>query len=779
MRVSPMECARRAVRSGALAVAAPALVSVSAISLAAALVPAGVIAQTFQFDNVRVEGNRRVEDATVLSYARLPAGRAVSAADVNAALQGLVGSGLFRSVDVVPQGRTLVITVDEYPIINRISIEGNRRIPDEALAEIVGSQPRRVLDPGQAEADAAAIADAYRQGGRVSVSVEPRIIERDDNRVDLIFEVSETRVVEIERLSFVGNREFTDRRLRRVLETKQAGLLRTFIRRDSLVTERLDLDRQLLTDFYRSRGYVDFQILSVNSEITRERDAFLVTFNVREGQQFRIGDVGISSEVAGLDAARYADRVNVGRGVIYSPQTIDRVIAGIEDQARRDGYSFVRVDPRITRNNRDLTLDVDFTIVRGPRLFVERIDIEGNATTLDRVIRRQFDTVEGDPFNPREIREAAERLRALGYFTDVQVETREGSSSEQTIVDVDVIEQPTGSLSLGGSYAASAGFAFQVGFRETNFLGRGQSVDFQLSTGASNSNSNLTFYEPALLGRDLGFRFSVFYLSTDLLNSDYNTERVGASTGLDFPTGEYTRTSLRYSVIRTDIGTTASTSPTVFVEAQRGEEYASSVGYTLDYDTRGRGYDPDTGYYLTFGQDFAGLGGDAQYVRTTLAAGAERRLSRSDISLTAQMEAGYVHGLGDYSTRVTDRFFTSASEFRGFESRGIGPRQGDVEEGDPLGGNAYAIARLEASAPLPLPDEYGLTGAVFADVGSVWSLDSAVGQVSDDASLRAAAGVSLIVRSPLGPLRFDFATPLAQEEYDRTQGFNFSLATNF
>ena len=779
MTVKSIGGALRVVRSGALALVAPTAASVSAISLIAVLAPAGVVAQSFQIDNVRVEGNQRVEAATVLAYAELPTGRAVSAADLNTALQNLVRSGLFRDVEVDPQGRTLVIRVDEYPTVNRISIEGNRRIPDEALFEVVGTQSRRVFDPDQAQADAAAIADAYRQAGRVSVAVEPRIIERDDNRVDVVFEVSETRVVEIERLSFVGNREFSDSRLRRVLETKQAGLLRTFVRRDSLVTERLDLDRQLLTDFYRSRGYVDFQVLAVNSEITRERDAFLVTFNVREGQQFRIGDINVSSEVTGLDAVRYASLVNVGSGVIYSPQTIDRVIARIEDQARRDGYSFVRVDPRVTRNDRSLTLDIDFAIVRGPRLFVERIDIEGNATTLDRVIRRQFDTVEGDPFNPREIRAAAERLRALGYFADVQVNTREGSSPEQTIVDVDVEEQPTGSLSLGGSYAAGAGFAFQVGFRETNFLGRGQTLDFQLSNGASNSNSNLTFYEPALLGRDLGYRFSVFYLSTDLLNSDYNTERVGASTGIDFPTGEFTRTSLRYSIVRTDIGITASTSPTVLLEAQRGEEYASSVGYTVDYDTRGRGLDPDAGFYLTFGQDFAGLGGDATYLRSTLAAGAERRLSRSDVLLTAQMEAGYIHGLSDYDTRVTDRFFTSSSEFRGFESRGIGPRQGNVEEGDPLGGNAYAVARFEASAPLPVPEEYGLTGAVFADVGSVWSLETAFGDVSDDPALRAAAGVSLIVRSPLGPLRFDFSKALAKEEYDRTQGFNFSLATNF
>ena len=775
----PVGGAMRAIRSGVLAAVAPTAASVSILSLAVALAPVGVTAQAFQFDTIRIEGNQRVEDATVLSYAGLPAGGSLSSAEVNVALQNLVGSGLFRDVQVDPQGRTLVIRVDEYPTVNRISIEGNRRIPDEALLETVGTQPRRVFSPTQAQADAAAIADAYRQGGRVSVAVEPRIIEREDNRVDVVFEVSETRVVEIERLSFVGNREFNDGRLRRVLETKQAGLLRTFVRRDSLVTERLDLDRQLLTDFYRSRGYVDFEVLSVNSEITRERDAFLVTFNVREGQQFRIGNVGVTSEVTGLDASRYAGLVNVGRGVIYSPQTIDRVIARIEDRARRDGYSFVRVDPRVTRNDRTLTLDVDFTIVRGPRLFVERIDIEGNATTQDRVIRRQFDTVEGDPFNPREIRAAAERLRALGYFSDVQVETREGSSEEQTIIDVAVEEQPTGSLSLGGSYAAGAGVAFQVGFRETNFLGRGQSLDFQLSNGASNSNSSLTFYEPALLGRDLGYRFSVFYLSTDLLNSDYNTERVGISTGIDFPMGEYTRTSLRYSFVRTDIGITASTSPTVLVEAARGEEFASSVGYTVDYDTRGKGLDPDRGFYLTFGQDFAGLGGDAEYVRTTFAAGAEQRLSRSDILLTAQMEAGYIHGLGDYSTRVTDRFFTSSSEFRGFRSRGIGPRQGDVQEGDPLGGDAYAIARFEASAPLPVPEEYGLTGAVFADVGSVWSLDSAVGEVSDDAALRAAAGVSLIVRSPLGPLRFDFAKALAKEEYDRSQGFNFSIATNF
>ena len=650
--------------------------------LAAVAVPAVPVwtgpawAQAFRFDTVRIEGNERIEPATILTTAGIPRGQAVSAAEVNAGLQNLLRSGLFESVEVEPQGGTLVIRVVENPIIGVISIEGNRRLDDAALATVLRSQERRVFDPALAEADAEAIAAAYRQEGRLSAQVRPRIIRRGQGRVDLVFEVDETRVVEIERLSFVGNRAFSDRRLRRVLETEQAGFLRALVGRDRFVPERVEFDRRVLTDFYRDRGYVDFEVLSVNSELSRERDGFFLTFNVREGQQFRLGAVDVVSEIAGLDVSAFADEVQAPRGAIYSPLLIDGNIERLELLATRQGQSFVRVEPRIERDPRAGTLDVTFALVRGPRLFVERIDIEGNATTLDRVVRRQFDTVEGDPFNPRAVREAAARIRALGFFSDVAIDTRQGSAPDQVLVDVDVEEQETGSLTFGGAYSAESGFGLSLGFQERNFLGRGQTVAFSLSTTSDNNNSSITFYEPALLGRDLGFRARAFYRTSDSFNADFDTEEGGVSAALDFPAGRYRRIAVRYSLGFTNLSLDGDedddededdlgTSPTLLAEAERGSEIESAVGYTLSYDTRGTGLNPDAGVFLSFGQDFAGVRGRAVRPLARRRLDGDAPAAERPSSSRRSWRAGSSARSAITTRRVTDRFFTSNSNLRG------------------------------------------------------------------------------------------------------------------
>jgi outer membrane protein insertion porin family len=377
-----------------------------------AFTPTFTFAQTqgFAFDDVTITGNDRVDAATILSYAGIARGQAVSAGELNDATQRIVNSGLFETVELQPQGGTLVISVKEYPIVNIINFEGNKRLDDAKLAEIITSEARRIYSPAKAEADAAALAEAYRVAGRMAATVTPRIIRRDGNVVDLVFEVTEGRVVEVERLSFVGNRAFSDRRLRQVLETKQAGFLRQIIQADTFVAERLDLDKQVLRDFYLSRGYVDFQVLDASAEVARERDATFVTFTVREGRPFAIGAVSTVSEVEGVDAAAYEAAVRLRPGVTYSPAVIENNIARLEALALKQGLNFIRIDPRITRNDDTQTLDIEFALVRGEKVFVERIDIEGNTTTLDQVVRRQFRTSEGDPFNARDS-QAAARIR--------------------------------------------------------------------------------------------------------------------------------------------------------------------------------------------------------------------------------------------------------------------------------------------------------------------------------------------------------------------------------
>ncbi len=755
--------------------------TVIGLSVGAALVPHAAAAQAFQVNDVRVVGNARVDASTVTNYLQLPRGQ-VSAGELNAAYQRLQQSGLFRSVDITPQGGTLVVTVEEYPTVGEIVIEGNARLGDEQLQELIGSVPNRVYNPAQVEQDARAIAGAYEAGGRFAASVTPRIIRREGDRVDVIFEVAEGQVVEIERLSFVGNRAYSDRRLRRALATKQAGLLRQFIGRDTYAADRAQFDQQLLTDFYRSRGYIDFRIQNVSNEFARERDAFFTQYTIQEGQRYRFDQITASTDVPGVDAQEFLRLSGIRAGQVYSPAAIDRAVARMERLATRRGLAFVRADPEIERDDRNRQLDVNFAIERGPRIFVERIDIEGNSTTLDRVIRRQFDTVEGDPFNPREIRAAAERIRALGYFSDAQVESRQGTTADQVIVDVDVEEQPTGSLSFGGSYSTDSGFGVNIGLTERNFLGRGQFLSFDVTTGTDADSASLTFGEPALFGRDLTGRIELFYETSDFDQAAYNTRSYGFSPSLTFPVSRNGRLSLRYLFSQDEISdVTRRSSPILRREA--GEELTSAIGYSYTYDTRNEGIDPTSGFLLRFSQDFAGVAGDVDYVETRALARYEKAVANEEINLSATIEGGVINGLGDYSTRLTDRYFLSSRQLRGFEPLGVGPRDLEAPNEDALGGNYYAVARLEADFPLGIPEEYGIRGGVFLDAGSVWGLEDTDGyegnEVDDGFNLRSSIGLSLFWTTPIGPLRFNFAEQLQSEDYDRPRNFNVTISTEF
>lgn len=749
------------------------------LTLACGLLFSQAGAQSHSFSRIEVEGNQLIEPATIAKIAGIGQGQAVTEAGLNDAVQRLVASGLFATADVVPSGSTLIIKVTENPVINVVSFEGNQRLKDEDLAKIVKSQSRRVYSAAQAEADAAAITQAYADASRLAARVEPRVIDRGDNRVDLAFEIREGRVTEVERLSFTGNRAYSDRRLRQVLGTKQAGLLRSIIQRDTYIPDRIEFDKQVLTDFYRARGYIDFQVLSVSREFSRERDGFFLTFAVREGLSYKFGNVSAVSEYEGIDVAPYREVIRIRQGATYSPLAIDTTISRMEAIALDQGVNFLNIEPRITRNPENQTLDVVFALTKGPRVFVERIDIEGNATTLDKVVRRQFKTVEGDPFNPREIREAAERIRALGFFEKADVNARPGTSSDQVIVDVNVEEKPTGSLTFGASYSVANGVGFNVGLSEANFLGRGQFVSVNLTAGTDDKNSSFTFIEPAFLDRDLKFRFTGYYTTSERSNSFYSTKRIGVSPSIEFPMGEFSAIELRYKVSQDEIyDVDVNSSQLLKNEAARGAEITSALGYTYSYDTRLGGVDPNSAVLFKFGQDFAGVGGDIQSITSTALASYQRKAFREEVTLRAEIEGGVVVTSGGDS-RLVDRF-TGNGKIRGFEPNGIGPRDLTAVNQDAVGGNYFAVARLEAEFPLGLPEEYGITGGLFADMGSVWGLDDTLGgTIDDDLHLRSAVGFSIFWNTALGPLRFNFSKALSKESYDLEQNFDLTVSTRF
>ncbi len=748
------------------------------------LLPAAATAQNYQFSTISVEGNQRIESSAIETYAGIKRGQTVNAGELNSAYQRVLASGLFESVELTPRGGTLAIKVVEYPTINLVRFEGNARLKDEALYGIIESEPRRVLNPTIAERDATNIATAYAQAGRLSARITPRIIRRSDNRADLIFEIFEGGVVEVERVSFVGNEEFSDRRLRRVLGTKQAGILRRLIQQDTFVVDRVEFDKQVLRDFYLSRGYVDFRTVGVNAELARERDGYFVSFNIQEGQQFKFGQITATSEIAAADPEEYLDALKIKPGVVYTPSLVESSIARLENLAIKQGLDFVRVDPRITRNERDLTLDVEFAIVRGPRIFIERIDIEGNTTTLDRVIRHQFRAVEGDPFNPREIRESAERIRALGFFENAEVNAREGSSPDSVVVDVDVVEQPTGSLSFGGTYSTNDGIGLVVRFAETNFLGRGQALSLSFSTASEINDYVFSFTEPAFLGRDLaaGFRLSFQEADTDEVRFANTVGEFRPS--IEFPVSDYGRLNLRYTAqnVEMEIDSSEAIAGSIIdAEAARSDIWKSSLGYTYTYDTRRKGLDVNRGILLELSQDFGGLGGDYEFIRTSGKAVAETRVFHEEITLRASLEGGALYS-PNKDSRVNDRFNIRSQQMRGFEPYGIGPREIGVSatQDDALGGNYFAVARFEAEFPLGLPEEYGIDGGIFFDIGSVWGLDQTSANVLyEDFSLRQVIGFSLFWETPVGPMRFNFSKALKKEQFDKEQNFDFTLEARF
>ena len=702
-------------------------------------------------------------------------------------------SELFSSVSADIIGPVLTLTVVEFPTVNAVVFEGNNILDVSQLENIVRTSPRRVYSISQVSDDTNSIAAAYSNKGHISASIEPRIIRRSDNRVDVIFEIIEGGIVEIERISFVGNRNFSDGRLRRILGTKQAGFLRLLVQRDTLIEDRIDFDKQVLRDFYNSRGFIDFQTLSVNSELSKTKDSFFVTFRVQEGQKYKFGKITTSTILSDVNAQVFEKAITAEKDEPYAPEVVDNTIVRMERQALNMGLDFARVEPRVTRNDADLTLDIDFVVSTGPRVFVERIDIAGNTTTADRVIRRQFKIVEGDALNPREIRASAERIRALGFFGNVEVSAREGSAPNQQVVDVAVTEKPTGSLSFGANYNSANGIGIVASFRENNFLGRGQATNFVINTTAASKQLSFGVTEPSVMNRDISLNLDFVYKRTDKNNARYDTDLINTSSTLGFPISKTESLAVKAFWESELLANVTTGSNIISNEALIGRRANFGLGYSYSLDNRRSGLNPKAGTFMIFSQDLAFTGSD-KYLRSEIKLGGETYVLNEDIKLSSVFDFGALMFDSGNGSRVTDRYFLGSKTFRGFAAGGLGPREvnlsGSAPINDALGGNFFAVARFETQFPIGLPEEYGVELGAFFDAGSVWGLDATSINTANSAStpskvlydgfnLRAVAGMSIFWSTPIGPLRFNWTDAVKKEPGDIEQTFDLTVSTSF
>lgn len=728
--------------------------------------------------SVSVQGNKLIPSQTIRDFAGVDFGANLTPADINDVLRRLYDSGMFENVELQVAGSTLVIKVIENPTISVIAFEGNEILKDDALAAVISSSVRRPFNRLTAQADAQTIAQLYSQEGRVDVSVNPVIIPVSEGRVNLVFEVSESDVAGVNRISFVGNNAYSDRRLRGVIETNQTNALSFFLRGNTVDANSITMDRQKLTDYYSNKGYIDFEVLSSVAELSADRSGYFLTHTVNEGFKYTFGEATISSSINGVSTDAFEKFVKIRTGRTYSIDDVNEIVEKIEVEAVRQGLPFLRVTPDYTKNEANRTVEVNFELVSGRRVYVERIDIGGNTGTVERVIRRQFDFVEGDAFNARKMAIAGDKLRSLGIFGGTNVSVREGSSPDKVIVNVDVQDIPTGSVGFAVGYSSSAGFSTLVSLSEKNFLGRGQDFALELSYGEKSQVFSLSFNEPALFDRDLSAGFSLYFRNTDRSESSFQTTNFGFEPNVRFALSENTRMRLSYRLSSDEIRDVAAGASPIISADQVGPQITSSVGVTLSYDRRNSRVDPTSGFVVTLEEDFAGLGGDLNFSKTVVRAKGYTAFFDDNLVLSAEVEGGALVSTDGSNSRVTDRFFLGGNSLKGFANGGIGPRDTSTANNDALGGNYYGVVRLKSSFPIGFGEDSGIYGGVFAEAGSVWDLGS-IGFAGDEMFIRASSGVSLFWATPLGPLEFSYAVPIVYEVDDITQNFSVAISTRF
>ncbi|TPK70380.1 outer membrane protein assembly factor BamA [Mesorhizobium sp. B2-4-15] len=787
----------------------------SAAALSAALVVPGALAVQFVatsaaeaavVSRVEVSGNQRVDADTIRNYITIKPGKAFSSSDIDAAVKALFGTGLFSDVRINQVGSTLVVKVSEYKVVNQVLFQGNKKLKDNALQAAVQLKPRGTFSQATLDSDVEAVKAAYRRIGRDDAGVTTQVMELGDNRVNVVFHITEGDRTQIAAINFVGNSAYSSRRLSDVINTKRSSWVSFVLRDDVYDEDKLRADQELLRRFYYNHGYADFQVVSAVGELDSATNKYTVTITVQEGERYNFGDISVESTIPEVDSKALEAVVETRKGDVYNAKNVEDTIVALTEKVAGSGYAFAQVTPRGDRNFENHTISVVYTIDQGTKAYIERIEIRGNDRTRDYVIRREFDVSEGDAFNQVLVQRAKKRLEDLNYFDKVEISTVPGSQPDQVVLVVDVVEKSTGEFSVGAGYSTggdTAGPSVEGSITERNFLGRGQYIKLSAGGGRHSRDYSISFTEPYFLGRRIAAGFDV-YKSTRQYNNNYDSDTTGATVRFGLPITNSITTQLAYNISQEKYSVddncgptsdsapagTCSISPAILDGIAQSPWIKSSVSLGLVYNTIDDMKNPHEGIYANTTVELAGLGGDAKFVKITGRGSVYQTLSEQlDLVGLISGGAGHVEAYGgDGNLRIFDQFQSTDRMIRGFAYNGIGPV--DPTTGDHLGGVTYFNASAEAQFPLPvIPESFGLRGAVFADAATLYGskIDRHLGaDLAPDISiagtgmkLRASVGVGLMWASPFGPIRIDYAIPVKKEARDEVQEFNFGISTRF
>jgi outer membrane protein insertion porin family len=726
--------------------------------------------------DIRVEGSERVEPATVLTYLGLHKGDEVTQDALDQSLKSLFATGLFADVQISESSGVVIVKIVENPVLNQIAFEGNDELEDEQLLSEITARPRQVFTRTSVQNDVTRLYDIYQRNGRFSADIQPKVIKLDQNRVNLVFEISEGPLTEISSIRFVGNERFSDNELRSVITSKERRWYNILSSADRYDQDRLSYDLELLRQFYLKEGYADFRVSSSLSELSQDREKFYVTVTVDEGERYKVGDIRVNSQLRNLDPQVLMKDVTLNASDWYDAEEVKNTVEKMTHSLGDMQYAFADVVPDVARNRQQKTIDLVFNINESPRVFVERINIDGNVRTLDKVVRRQMELVEGDAFNRTLLAESEKNVRDLGYFSKVDVKTLPGSAPDKTVVDVSVEEQSTGEISLGAGFSTVDGPLADFHIRERNLLGKGQDLGFSATIAGARTEFDISITEPYFLDRDLSLGFDAFHTTRDQQDqSSFDQRRTGTGVRLGYPLSDKWRQSWRYRIESNEIANVDSDASR-FIQDQEGSRLTSAISQRLSYENLDSRLYPTDGVTAWLEAEMAGLGGDAQYVSGKLGGAYYVPIAKNWV-FNLLGETGIIGAYGDSDIQINERYFLGGNTFRGFEKYGVGPR--DLTTNDSLGGNQFYRGTAELTFPLGLPDDLGVSGHAFSDIGSLWGLDETGTGVVDDNLLRGSAGVGVTWISPMGPVRVDLSKPYLKEDYDVEQVFRFSFGTRF
>ncbi len=740
---------------------------------------------------IKVEGNQRIETGTILSYMLVQPGDPFDPDRLDRSLKTLYATGLFQDVRLNRDGDTLVVRVVENPLVNRVAFEGNHKLTDDQLRPEMQLKPRAVFTPALAEQDRQHILDLYARRGYYNARVDPQVIRLAENRVDVVYQINDGSVTLISKIVFVGNHEFSEDRLSEVINSREERWWRFLSTSDEYAPERLNFDKELLRRFYLKNGYIDFEVKDAKSELAPDRSGFFLTFTISEGDRFKVGKITINSQLRNLNGDALRGNLQIDSGDWYDGDAVGRSVDAMELDVHNRGYAFVEVKPRIVRNPTEHTVDLIFDVGEGPRVYVERIDIVGNTRTQDKVIRREFRLAEGDAFSAEAVRRSRQRLQDLNYFNNVQINTTPGSTPDKAVLTASVEEKATGELTVGGGYSTDAGALLDVGLSERNLVGTGISAGINGVLAQKRSSVTASITDPYFLDRNLVAGADVFLIQTNYLGTEpYDEKRVGFDIRAGYDFNEYLRQVWSYSLVGRTVFNVA-TNASFFITQEEGYTLLSQVSQAMTYDRRDSKVDPHAGYLVSLGNDVAGLGGNAQFVRTNINGQyfipLDRFTGNSDWGVAVTGSFGYLWNEGQQE-QIIDRFFLGGDNLRGFQIGGAGPH--DAVTGDPVGGRMIWTQSTELHYPLPISADIGLSGRAFVDVGGLTEAS-----FQDQSSCREATGAPcVIVASPtprvgigvglswhtqFGLLNVDLTPFVIKQPHDQTQIFRFGFGTRF